>query len=312
MNMENRSHALAAGFFMLILGIAAVAAIWWLGQRREDVDYYLLETRGNVTGLNTQAPVRYRGIRAGRVEDVTTDDIDPRLIVVRISLAKRFHLTRGTVAQLNTQGITGLAYVQLEDDGKNPEVLAAPDEEPPRIRLQPSLLEQLGAQAGDIAVQAGELAIRLSRLLDDKNLRNLSRSLDNVAIASEGLTELPVVIASLRSALSEANVRRLSATLAGLEQTMGEATPLARELRDMVKTVTTLSNRLDRVAAETGAEVGGNTLPRINALTQELATASRDLTRLLELLERNPQSLVFGRSAAAPGPGESGFVAPKE
>lgn len=310
--MENRSHALAAGFFMLILCIATVAAIWWLGQRREEFDYYLLETRGNVTGLNTQAPVRYRGIRAGRVEDITTDDRDPRLIVVRISLASRFRLTRGTVAQLNTQGITGLAYVQLEDDGKNPEVLAAPDAEPPRILLQPSLLEQLGAQAGDIAVQAGEVAIRLSRLLDDKNLRNFSRSLDNVAIASDGLKELPEVVASLRSALSDANVRKLSATLAGLEQTAGEAAPLAHELRDMVRTVTTLATRLDRLTTETGAEVSGNTLPRINALTQELATASRGLTRLIELIERNPQSLVFGRSVAAPGPGESGFVAPTQ
>jgi phospholipid/cholesterol/gamma-HCH transport system substrate-binding protein len=310
--MENRSHALAAGIFMLILGIAAVTAIWWLGQRREAVDYYLLETRGNVTGLNVQAPVRYRGIRAGRVDDITTDDRDPRLIIVRISLASRFHLTRGTVAQLNTQGITGLAYVQLEDDGKNPEVLAGVDDEPPRIRLQASLLEQLGAQAGDIAVQAGEVAIRLSRLLDDKNLRNFSRSLDNLAVASDGLKELPLVIASLRSALSDSNVRKLSTTLSGLEATVGEAAPLARELRDMVKTVTTLATRLDRLTAATGSELNDTTLPGINALTQELAVASRDLARLLELLERNPQSLVFGRGAvSSPGPGEAGFVPPK-
>jgi phospholipid/cholesterol/gamma-HCH transport system substrate-binding protein len=311
--MENRSHALAAGVFMLILGLATVTAVWWLGQRREAVDYYLLETRGNVTGLNAQAPVRYRGIRAGRVEDITTDDRDPRLILVRISLASRFHLTRGTVAQLNTQGITGLAYVQLEDDGKNPEVLAGVDDEPPRIRLEASLLEQLGAQAGDIAVQAGELAIRLSRLLDDKNLRNFSRSLDNLAAASEGLKDLPIAMASLRGALSDANVRRLSTTLAGLEQTVGEAAPLARELREMVKTVTTLATRLNGLATATGSELSETTLPGINALTQELAVASRDLARLLELLERNPQSLVFGRgSVVPPGPGEAGFAPAKQ
>ena len=29
--MENRSHALLAGLFALLLGIASVAALWWFG-----------------------------------------------------------------------------------------------------------------------------------------------------------------------------------------------------------------------------------------------------------------------------------------
>jgi hypothetical protein len=72
--MENRSHALAAGIFTIIFGIAAAIAIWWLGQSDESTTTYLLETRGNVTGLNVQAQVRYRGIRAGKVAAIEPDD----------------------------------------------------------------------------------------------------------------------------------------------------------------------------------------------------------------------------------------------
>jgi phospholipid/cholesterol/gamma-HCH transport system substrate-binding protein len=308
--MENRAYALATGLFMVCLGLAIVMAIWWMGQRREEVNFYILQTHGNVTGLNTQAPVRYRGIRAGRVEDIYPDDHDSRLILVRISLASRYRLTRGTVAQLNQQGVTGLAYVQLEDDGSKPEPLIAAGEEVPRINLQPSLMEQLGTQAGDIAVQASELAFRLSRLLNDANLRNVSRSLENLATASEGLKELPAVTASLRQALSDGNVRRLTATLDNAEKMSAEVAPLAQETRETVRRVSTLVDRADRLLANTGSEVNDSTLPRFNALAQDLATATRQLDRLLRTLERNPQILLFGRPASAPGPGEAGFVAP--
>jgi len=308
--MENRAHALVAGLFLILLGVAAVAAFWWLGHPRETVDRYILETSGNVTGLNQQAPVRYRGIRAGRVEDITTDQNNPRLILVTISLDRRFKLTRGTVAQLNTQGVTGLSYVQLEDDGSDPTLLAASGDELPRIELRSSLLDQLGSHAGDIAVEASEVAVRLNRLLDDRNLRNLSRSLDNIATASDGLKQLPQVVGALKEVLSDANVKHLSTTLAQLEQASGQAAPLTQDLRAMVQKLTLLAGRLDQLSGTAGGELTGTTLPRINALVSQLSENSRQLSQLLQLLERRPQSLLFGRGAPTPGPGETGYSAP--
>jgi phospholipid/cholesterol/gamma-HCH transport system substrate-binding protein len=310
MIMENRAYALAAGLFMIVLGIAAAGAIWWMGHPREAVNRYVLQTSGNVTGLNVQAPVRYRGIRAGRVEDITTDENNPRLILVTISLDQRFKLTRGTVAELNTQGITGLAYVQLEDDGHDPQVLAAVDGEVPRIALQASLLDKLGSHAGDIAIQISEMAVRLNKLLDDRNLNNLSRSLNNIAAASEGLKEVPQVMASLKEVLSAENIRKLSVTLSRLEETAGETAPLTREARTLVQNLTTLAGHVDKLTSSAGGELTGVTLPRINGLVQELTETSHQLTHLLETIERNPQSLVFGRRAPPPGPGEAGFKAP--
>lgn len=312
--MENRAHALAAGLFTILLGIAAGAFVWWLGQNRQDVDYYLLEARQNVTGLNVQAPVRYRGIRAGRVESMDIDATDRRLILVRISLDSRFPLTAGTTAKLNTQGVTGLAYVQLEDDGSNPQPLVGVDGKPPRIALRPTLLDTLGAQAGDIVTQANLLAVRLAEVLDDRNLKNLAHALDNLAIVSDGLKDglkdLPAAMAALRQTLSDSNVQKLSAALANLEKTTGEAAPLAQEVRDMVRTMSALASRLDKIAGETGGELTTATLPRANVMLQELTASARRLSRLIETLDRNPQALVFGRGEPAPGPGEAGFIAP--
>jgi energy-coupling factor transporter ATP-binding protein EcfA2 len=113
------------GIFTILLGIAAAIAIWWLGQSDDATTSYLLETRRNVTGLNVQAQVRYRGIRAGKVESIEPDPKDPRVMLVTINIDSRFKLTRAARPTLGYQGVTGLAYVLIEDDGSSAEPLLA-------------------------------------------------------------------------------------------------------------------------------------------------------------------------------------------
>ncbi len=308
--MENRSHALAAGIFTILLGLAAAVGIWWLGQTDESTTNYILVTKRNVNGLNVQAQVRYRGIRAGKVEAIEQDDADPRLILVRINLDNRYRLTRGTTAELGYQGVTGLAYVQIEDDGSSAEPLVSKEGEPARIELRPTLFDTLGDKAGVIVDQISAVALRLGKVLDEKNAQNLSRTLDNMASASDGLREMPRILAAAREVLSDANLRSLRQILAHVEKTAGEAAPLAAEMRELVKNMGSLSRRFEQVAGSAGDELSAATLPRANALMQELATNSRQLSRVLEGLDDNPQMLLFGRGAAAPGPGEAGFSVP--
>ena len=308
--MENKSHALAAGIFTILFGIAAAIAIWWLGQSDATTTTYILETRRNVNGLNAQAQVRYRGIRAGKVETIEPDAADPRVILVRISLDDRFKLTRGSTAELGYQGVTGLAYVQIEDNGSSSEPLTGKDGEPPRIALKATLFDTLDEKAGDIVNQINVVSLRLGKVLDEKNVQNFSRTLENVAGASDGLREMPAILASMREALSETNMRNLRQILAHVEKTAGESVPLTVEMRELVKSMSALSRRFDNLASSAGDELTTGTLPRANALMRELETNSRQLSRVLESLENNPQMLLFGRSTAAPGPGEQGFSAP--
>lgn len=84
--MENRAHALAAGIFVLLLGLCVALAAWWFAGKRESSREILLVTQRNVTGLNPQSQVRFRGIRAGKVVDIALDPQDRRSILVRISV----------------------------------------------------------------------------------------------------------------------------------------------------------------------------------------------------------------------------------
>ena len=59
--MENKSHALVAGLFALLLGAAALLALVWLRGTQDNLREYVVVTKQNVGGLNPQAQVRYRG-----------------------------------------------------------------------------------------------------------------------------------------------------------------------------------------------------------------------------------------------------------
>lgn len=308
--MENRAHAIAAGLFVLVFGVAAVFAIWWFSGQRAATRDLVLVTQRSVTGLNPQAQVRFRGIRAGKVLDVTIDPADPGNILIPIRVDASLPLTRNTTAQLNYQGITGLAYIMLEDSGKGGEALPDNDENPPRIPLKPNLVDSLGDRAAQVLANVEELSAGLKRVLDERNLRNLNRTLENVASASEGFRDVPQLVASLKKALSDENMERLRAILMHLERTAGETAPLTVELRGLVGTMQGVAKHLDGIVVRAGGELNGTTLPQFNALMADLQGNSRQLQRVLELLEASPQSVVFGRAPARPGPGEAGFVEP--
>jgi len=66
--MENRAHALAAGLFVIILSTALAAAVMWFGGDTMMRAKYMLVSEVPVSGLNSQATVRYRGVTVGKVE----------------------------------------------------------------------------------------------------------------------------------------------------------------------------------------------------------------------------------------------------
>ena len=73
---------------------------------------------------------------------------------------------------------------------------------------------------------------------------------------------------------------------------------------------------LDKIAEGTSALVAtGNSLnvtlvPRLNKTVEDTARAVRQVGRAADAVNENPQSLLLGRGALQPGPGERGFAPP--
>ena len=119
--MESKAFALWTGLFVIAL-LAALAAvvIWMSGVRQGERVEYTLLSRQSVSGLNREAAVQYRGIPVGKVVELGIDPADPKQVRVRVAVDSTVRLSAQAWARLGTQGLTGLTFVELHDDGGPP------------------------------------------------------------------------------------------------------------------------------------------------------------------------------------------------
>lgn len=313
--MENRAHALAAGLFTLLLGIGVLVAAQWFSRDNYEQVRYTLESKYSVSGLNVQAAVRLRGVEVGKVESIDFDAEDPSTILIRIIIRGGTRITRGTTAQLGTQGITGLAYIVLEDDGKKPEFLPPTDDKDKRIAVQKSFIDELTGSGKDLISQFGQVAQRVNVLLSDPNQAQLLRTLVSLESATQrisvlaqslepGVKAVPAMTADARKAL-----QNTATTLESIDALAREYAKRADALDRVAKSAEQLGTASKSVSQSAQSAVGDVT-PRMNALLDELARNSRNLDRLLAELNEQPAGLVFGRGPARPGPGEPGYTEP--
>lgn len=315
--MENRAHALAAGLFTLVLLAALAAAALWLRGEPIAQDRYVLHTRGNVTGLNAQADVRYRGVEVGKVERIYFDPENPRTILVDISVRSGTPVTRGAYAQLAAQGITGLSYVQLEDDGSSAALRDPADPEQARIELRPSFLDRFSGSGEQLVARIATVAEKLDLWLADENREQAMRTLTAFERVAHDVSAITNAMQSTAQALPRL-ASRAGATLQNTDDLLVDLRRLAVTLEkrsDALTQVAASAQRIDASIAQVAqasetlvAMAGSETLPRVHLLLDELGRSSRSLQRLIEDLSANPSSLVFGRAPIPPGPGEPGFV----
>jgi phospholipid/cholesterol/gamma-HCH transport system substrate-binding protein len=282
--VENRAYALAAGSFTLLLAAALLVAGLWF--RRDDVRFaqYVVTTTSSVSGLKTEAPVRYRGVDVGRVEAIRIEPGVSGRIHIRIGVQEDTPITRSTYAQLGYQGVTGLAYVSLNDDGTSSELLKTGGGEPPRIDLRPSVFDS----SLDLVAAVNELSGRMNDLLSEENRRLVTRVLGGIERASRQTAEL---------------AERLQP---GAEKLFVEVGALSRKLEERSQAFDRMAASLEEVGVA-ARSLNDETLPRFNALVERLNRDTRALDRVLNAVGENPQSFVFGAPRGRPGPGEPGF-----
>jgi phospholipid/cholesterol/gamma-HCH transport system substrate-binding protein len=304
--MENKAHAFVAGLFTLLLGAAALTVFLWLRGNQDNLREYVVVTRQNLGGLNPQAQVRYRGIRIGKVTDIRLDADDPANILVTIAVTDDIPLTKGTVAKLSYQGITGIAHILLLDSGHSPEPLVSENGGLPRITMTPSLMDELGESGMATLRQAQELMAAATATLNDENRRRFSATLGNLESASASMKpaidNLDSTLIQIRRLLDDRTVQNVSAAAAQIG-------PLLSETRQVVGRLQSAADKFDLAVGDASAGGTAALMPRLNELATDFSLTSRQLSRVLRILEDSPQGLVLGVPAAPPGPGEPGFTA---
>ena len=104
------------GAFVLALGAALIAGALWPaagGASKQAYELYLALVDESVAGLNLNPPVKYNGVDVGKVKAIHLDPDNPERVRLIFAIERGTLIKEDTVAALKTQGLTGIAYVEL-------------------------------------------------------------------------------------------------------------------------------------------------------------------------------------------------------
>jgi ABC-type transporter Mla subunit MlaD len=316
---------------LLVVGLAGIVgfALYLTGSRVTDGARYETYFRESVQGLDVGAPVKYRGVTLGQVTQiglvsaVYLRDEPPdlrrqtlRLVFVRFVIDPTrvgrlpdadSAIRLGLRTRLASQGLTGLAYVEL--DFNDP--VRFPEQEVPwkplytYIPSMPSTISQVQDAAQALLAKVNQLdLVRLATgaqtLLDDLHAQLTSGDTHELLAEAKGL------LAALRITLDKADLpgvtADLRATLAAVRTAAG-----GKETRDLLAAASRATERFSDAAAKLPALVATlqATIQRANNGTADLQTdlapvlrdaraAVQNLRDTTESLRRYPASVLLG------------------
>ncbi len=112
--MATKSNNFKIGLFVVVSMALLIFALLFWGVLRYagDTNTYVTFFNQDVSGLNKDTPVKYRGVNVGRITDVELAP-DGELIEVVMALRADFKVTTQQITRIESAGITGLKYLGI-------------------------------------------------------------------------------------------------------------------------------------------------------------------------------------------------------
>ncbi len=272
--MQAKTNYTLIGLFLVILTIMLVVIPVWLVTGLTNTQYktYRVYMNESVAGLSEKAAVKYNGVNVGQVNKISLNPNNPKQVNLLLDIEKNIPIHEDTVAILNTQGLTGIAYIGLKGGSNHSPLLEAKaGTHYPVIQSAPSLLFRL-----------------------DETMQQLTQSIQKV---SQDLQKL----------LNEQNQTSFRHILQHLDTVSGALAANSAQLDRSVKTLPVVLTNFDKTLLRTQQMTdafSGQVLPAATNELQQLNTLTSKLNQLVDTLQQNPASLLRGQQPATLGPGE--------
>jgi phospholipid/cholesterol/gamma-HCH transport system substrate-binding protein len=302
------------GAFVLVLGAVLVVAVLWLaagGSLQKTHEIYLAMMDESVAGLSVSAPVKYNGVDVGKVKEIRLQQGNPERVELLFAIQRGTPVKTDTVATLKSQGLTGIAYVELSGGTREaPILLAAAGSPYPVIPTKPSLSARLENILTTVLAKLDSTSAGINAILSDENKANFKEALASIAAVSKTLAsrsnELDVAIAGAGKTFD--NTARASAQIAPMVERVARSAEALQKMGDEVSRTSALTGKTVETVGADVKRFTSESLPEFQRLLDEVTVLATSLRRLSEKIEGSPGGLLLGRRQVPPGPGE---VAPK-
>ncbi len=307
--METRANFILIGVFTLSAILGTLGFFIWLASVQIDRQYatygILFE---DVSGLDPSGDVLFNGISVGKVTSLRIFEDDPSKVFATVQIDTTTPVRTDTVAQLQSQGVTGVAYISLSGSTPQADPLTAVDGGLPMITSERSTVQALVEDAPDLLAQATELLQQFKALTGPENQTYVTQILRNLDASSAQLDQALADFSNITGTISDATSQiteftdRLDSIGASVDTTLGNAdTALGsaqRAFDSAERTLTASGAAIERVEGTFArAEIILNeSVPPI--LDQISAAVARSEAAIVDLQERSGDTIDgFGQTA---------------
>jgi len=300
------------GAFVLLLGAVLIIGVLWLasgGAFQKKYDLYLALEDESVAGLNLNAPVKYNGVDVGKVRGIRLDPSNPQRVNLLFAIERGTPIKEDTVAVLKTQGLTGIAYVELSGGAQNsPPLRVAAGARYPVIRTKPSLSARLENVLTNVLAKLDSTSSSINAILSEENRAAFKSALADIATVAHTIAARKDAIDTsiTHAARTLENTSQATAHMGAVVDRIGRSADAVEKMgNEVAKTSASAGKTVDSVGADV-KRFSVETVPELERLLGELSPLTTSLRRLSEQTERDPRGLLFGRKAVPAGPGEAG------
>ncbi len=304
--METRSNYAIVGAVVVALTVAMFAAVIFFSRfSGSDDQKFDIFFKQSITGLAIGSAVAFNGVPVGKIEQIKLLPDTPQFVRVRISIAADVPVLKGTTAQVEGVGFTGVSQIQLSGamQGQDRITELGPygvPVIPPRVGGFGALL----ANAPELLNNISKLTDRLAEVLNPANRESIAGILKNTDRATGALAdrapEIADAIAEARNTLKTATatlkkIDALADTTTNLLDNDGK--PLVGDLRHAIKSAESSLARIDALteAAKPGIETfSTQTLPEAGQLVRDLREVTNNLGAVAAKLDEDPAGALIG------------------
>ncbi len=316
--MDSKVNFTLVGIFLFSFILAILGFSFWLGKygmESKQSDYYKVYLEESISGLNIESSIKYKGLNVGVVKEISINPNNSEQIEILLEVKNGTPIKKDTMAMLESQGITGLKYIDLVGGSKESKLLLSKKDEIPVIKSKQSFFGSLGESTKDITHNVNILLVKLNEILNKDNIENISGTISNINNFTSRLNKTLVKADNILDNDVRNIIKDFDKFAIQLNHTLGKTDYLlTNDFKETLNKVNGASDATKIAFVEFGnlvkdgkldlKGITNDSLKRFDILMRELGISMQDMQNMIDHLNDSPSDMLFKKRADDFGPGE--------
>lgn len=316
--MDSKVNFTLVGIFLFSFILAILGFSFWLGKygmESKQSDYYKVYLEESISGLNIESSIKYKGLNVGVVKEISINPNNSEQIEILLEVKNGTPIKKDTMAMLESQGITGLKYIDLVGGSKESKLLLSKKDEIPVIKSKQSFFGSLGESTKDITHNVNILLVKLNEILNKDNIENISGTISNINNFTSRLNKTLIKADNILDNDVRNIIKDFDKFAIQLNHTLGKTDYLlTNDFKETLNKVNGASDATKIAFVEFGnlvkdgkldlKGITNDSLKRFDILMRELGISMQDMQNMIDHLNDSPSDMLFKKRADDFGPGE--------